>query len=79
MLADFVTGLALMALGGFIIIVALPGRRRRRLAGERNIRELRRRVRYAMTVAALGVGLLTGVLGLVVALVSLAGFQTSVI
>jgi hypothetical protein len=79
MLADFVTGLALMALGGFIIILALPSRRRRRLTRERNIRELRRRVRYVVTVVALGTGLLTGGVGLIVTLVSLAGFQTSLI
>jgi uncharacterized membrane protein YfcA len=79
MLADFVTGLALMALGGFIIILALPSRRRRRLARERNIRELRRRIRYAVTVVEFGAGLLTGVVGLIVTLVSLAGFQANLI
>ena len=80
MLADFISGLALIAIGGFLFILALPGHRRRRhRVREPHIRELRRQLRYVVTVATMGVGLLVGGVGIVVMVVSLAGFKVGIV
>lgn len=75
MLADFISGVALIAIGGFLFILALPGRRRRRRRSETPIRELRRQVRQVLIIATMGASLLTGGFGLVVTIAALAGFQ----
>ncbi|MEK9662955.1 MAG: hypothetical protein VW644_14715 [Alphaproteobacteria bacterium] len=79
MLADFVFGLASIAVGGFLIIIALPRRRRRRRRGDPHIRELRRQARHLFTIVAIGAGLLAGGFGLVVTIVSLAGFKVGLV
>ena len=79
MLADFVFGLAAIAIGGFLVIIALPSGRRRRRRGDPHIRELRRQARHLFTILAIGAGLLVGGFGLVVTIVSLAGFQVGLV
>lgn len=79
MLADFVFGLASIAVGGFLVIIALPNRRVRRHRGDPNLRELRRRVRKLFTILTIGAGILVGGFGLVVTIVALAGFQVGLV
>jgi hypothetical protein len=80
MLADFVTGLALIAVGGFLFILALPShRRRRRRVRDPQINELRRQLRYAFTVVAMGAGLLAAGFGIIVIIISLAGFPIGLV
>ncbi len=81
MLTDFIAGLALVAAGGFFIVMALPRHRRRRYrrGGEPPIRELRRKVRYFLMIVAIGAGLLVGGFGFVVLVMSLAGIRVGLV
>jgi hypothetical protein len=81
MLTDFIAGLALIAVGGFLILAALPRRRSRRYRprGEPQIRELRHKVRRFLTIVTIGAGLLVGGFGFVVLVVALAGIQIGLV
>lgn len=81
MLTDFISGLALLAAGGFLILVAVPRHKRRRYRRhkEPQIRELRRRVRRFMTVVIIGCGLVLGSFGFVVVVMSLAGIDMGLV
>ena len=81
MLTEFISGLALVAVGGFLVLLAVPGHRSRRYRrhGEPRGRELRRRVRYVMAIVVIGAGMLIGAFGFVVLIVSLAGFEVGLV